>query len=187
MERRDHPRQRPAGRLHPAPLGDRDRRGAAGADGLCRRGPAGRDRLHVPARAAQRVSPPADGAQGDHRGHPGARGSPRPGLRQSDQADRLVPGRGHRSAARRRARLDRARRRRARLAAGRALAPAAGDRRERRDRAPGAGGLRGGRLRRRRHPGGRGRGRRPAGRRGGDRQGLWRRACWRASSRPSCS
>ena len=50
LERRAHARQRPAGRLHPAPLGDRRRPGADGADPLRGRRHAGRDRLHVPER-----------------------------------------------------------------------------------------------------------------------------------------
>ena len=58
----------------------------------------------------------------------------------SGQADRLADGRGDRQAPRRRARLGRAGGFRSRLAARGALAPAAGHRRDRRDRAPGQAG-----------------------------------------------
>ena len=58
LERHRHARQRPADGLHPAPLGTVDPRGGAGADGLRRRRPAGRDRLHVRQGVPQRIPPP---------------------------------------------------------------------------------------------------------------------------------
>ena len=92
-----HPRQRPAGRVHPAPIGARPPRAARGAARLVRRRHAGRDRLHDSAVARQRV-PPARHARGwrwpwSHRW----RSTRQPGLRAAQQADWLVHGRGDRA------------------------------------------------------------------------------------------
>ena len=76
---RRHARQRPAGRLHPAAIRAGQPRAARGAARLVRRRHAGRDRLHDPAGARQRVPPPRDreaGRVGCHagRGRSGQRG-----------------------------------------------------------------------------------------------------------------
>ena len=96
------PRQRAAGRLHPAPLGARriaevppvpmDYAGAdiQGAVGY----------MFVKA-LAQRVPPPRHRPRARRAGHADARRPRRPGVRQPDQADRLAHGRGARARARR--------------------------------------------------------------------------------------
>ena len=154
-----HPRQRAAGRLHPAPLGARHARGAAGADGLRRRRHPGRDRLHVRSGAAQRI-PPAR-----HRRAGRSPSSRRPWSTATIRRSRIRPSRSARTWTRRRAkriaaehRLDGAARTPG--AAGGAWCPRRSpqrDRRARRDPVAGWRGLRRHRLRRRRHPGGRGR------------------------------
>ena len=124
------PRQRPAGRLHPAALGagarPSSRRSRWTTPSATRRAPsatcssrrsatscaAGASSGGVAAIVTQTVVDPG-----------------RPGVRAPDQAGRLVPRRRDRARARRAPRLARRRGRRARLAAGGALARAGRDRR----------------------------------------------------------
>ena len=97
LERRGHARQRAAGRLHPAPIRDRRRAGAHGADPLRGRRHAGCDRLHVPERIGQRASASRHRQAGRHAGDADARRPRRPGVRPSRQAGRVVHERGKRT------------------------------------------------------------------------------------------
>ena len=70
-------------------------RGGAGADGLCRRRPAGRHRLHVRQGVSQRVPQARHRARAGRGGDRDAGRPRRSRLQGSDQADRLAYGRGH--------------------------------------------------------------------------------------------
>ena len=105
----------------------------AGADGLRRRRPAGRDRLHVRQGVPQRVPAPRNSAPARRGGDRDAGRPRRSRLHGSDQADRLAYGRRTSQGTRRKAGLDREGGRRPRLAARRAVAGAEEDRRSRRD------------------------------------------------------
>jgi len=171
LGRAPDPRERPAGRVHPAPVGAVTGGAASRAARLLRRGHPGRHRLHVPARAAERIPEARHRQARRHRHHPDAGGQGRPRVREAEQADRLVHGPGDGSRAPEGRRLECRGGRGARLAAGRAVATPRQDRRVRGDRLAPPGGLHRGGVRRRRHPRHR-EGRRPGGHRGRDRQGL---------------
>ena len=67
----DRPRQRPAGRVHPAALRARRPRAPRGAARRLRRRHAGRDRLRAPAGARARLRPARARPAGRHRRDPG--------------------------------------------------------------------------------------------------------------------
>ena len=99
---RHRPRQRAAGRLHPAPLGDRGQgRGhARGAAGRVRRGQPGRHRLRAPADPPELAVPARHQQERRDRHHPGAGGPQRSGLQEPHEAHRRLHGRGRSQAPR---------------------------------------------------------------------------------------
>ena len=107
LGRRDRARERPAGRVHPAPLGARRPRAARGAARRLRRRQPGRDRLRARAEPRERLPPARHRPPRRLRRHAGGGRGRRPGLRQPVEADRLVHGRADGAAAARRGRLGR--------------------------------------------------------------------------------
>ena len=156
LGRGDRPRQRPAGRLHPAPLRDRrqGRGHARGAAGCLRRRQPGRHRLRAAAEPAERASTSAASRRTSRPSSPRCWSTandpafqnptkPIGGFMDEAEAKRRAGGDG----------LERGRGRRPRLAARGGLPAAQGDRRAGLGQGPARRGHRRDHRRRRRHPG----------------------------------